>query len=305
MTTETQNLAETVCRDVVKNRFGFYEIAQKPTAEFLSRFYAQKYYQREEGVYHQAYEQDELDYIENKIAQKYLILEKHFKSTPGQTPRLLDVGCGEGWTLKYFKEKGWDVLGVDFSTFGCTTHNPGCLDNLKAGNIYELLDELTASDEKFSCIWLDNVLEHVIDPFDLMQRCRKLAQKGGMLIIEVPNDFSPTQKYLEENGYISRQSWVQPPDHLSYFNKEGLEALCQEAGWAHRVTLGDYCIDFHLFNPNTNYVENPSVGRSCHQNRITIENLLHMISPEKTNELYKILADMGLGRQLIGFFQAE
>jgi 2-polyprenyl-3-methyl-5-hydroxy-6-metoxy-1,4-benzoquinol methylase len=32
--------------------------------------------------------------------------------------RLLDVGCGEGCALAFFREHGWSVKGVDFSSAG-------------------------------------------------------------------------------------------------------------------------------------------------------------------------------------------
>lgn len=122
------------------------------------------------------------------------------------------------------------------------------------------------------------------------------------MIIEVPNDFSVVQKYLSENKYISRQFWVAEPDHISYFNREGLISICQKVGWECLYTMGDFPIELNLFNENTNYVEDRSKGKSCHWVRIVIENLLHSISIEKTNELYSILSMMGWGRQIIGFF---
>ncbi len=72
--------------------------------------------------------------------------------------------------------------------------------------------------------------------------------------------------------------------------------------WRRSIILADFPIELNLFNENTNYVEDRSKGKSCHWVRIVIENLLHSISIEKTNELYSILSMMGWGRQIIGFF---
>lgn len=62
---------------------------------------------------------------------------------------------------------------------------------------------------------------------------------------------------------------------------------------------------FYLLNPATNYGEDRSSGKACHQTRVAVDNLLHEISPEKTSELYRMLAGLGLGRQVIGFFQEK
>lgn len=102
---------------------------------------------------------------------------------------------------------------------------------------------------------------------------------------------------------ISRSFWIIKPDHISYFNHSGLTALCEDNGWECKNVLSDFPIDWNLFNSNTNYVENPVKGSSCHKARLQIDNLMHNISVEKTNKFYQSLADLGLGRQIIGFFQ--
>ncbi len=289
--------------EMVKNRFGFFEMKHKPDEKTLENYYAHKYYQESLGYYDKEYTPEEIQYFLNKIEQRFKVIQSHFAEEPQQTRKLLDVGCGEGWTLQYFKKQSWQVLGLDYSESGCKGHNPDCLDDLMIGNIYANLDRLAEQDELFDCIWLDNVLEHVIDPYALVEQCRKLVHSSGMLVIEVPNDFSPSQERLYKEGYISRQFWVQTPDHISYFNRDGLINLCSEAGWRDVLIMADYWIDFDLFNPNSNYVENPSIGKASHYARVKIENLLHDISPEKTNRLYEVLAEMGLGRQIIGFFK--
>ena len=40
---------------------------------------------------------------------------------------------------------------------------------------------------------------------------------------------------------------------------------------------------------------------NCHMARVEIENLLHAISPEKTNAFYEALSELGLGRDLVVF----
>lgn len=288
-----------------KNRFGFYELAAKPSAEELSRYYAQKYYQDSCSTYQQGYPEEELRYVRNKLGQKYAILSTLLEGRQTGPPAFLDVGAGEGWALSFFKERGWQCTGLDYSQFGCQTHNPSCLADLMVGDIYENLATLLEKRHSFDVILLDNVLEHVLEPLELLDRLRGLVRPAGVLIIEVPNDCSALQQHLLEHGHISRPFWVAVPDHISYFNREGLLALCQAAGWEGRDLVGDFPIDFNLLNPATNYVEDRSAGKACHQTRVAVENLLHEISPEKTNELYRLLAGLGLGRQIIGFFQEK
>lgn len=284
-----------------KNKYGYFELDKKPSEDELKVYYSEKYYQEAKGAYEKSYSDEEILYFHNKLEQKYAVLLKYLQLENNNAPKLLDVGCGEGWALKFFKDKGWNVTGLDYSEYGCKAQNPDCIGFIQLGNINEHIEILVEQQQKFHVILLDNVLEHVLDPLNLLNQCNKLLEHNGVLIIEVPNDFSAVQNYLLENRFISRPFWVAVPDHISYFNQEGLMAICSEAGFAKVNLIGDFPIDFNLFNQNTNYVEN-EVGRSCHNARVTLENFLHSISMEKTNELYRVLAELGLGRQIIGFF---
>jgi SAM-dependent methyltransferase len=287
---------------VRKNRWGFYEIDRKPSPEELRQYYADKYYQEDRGTYEKSYTQEEIRFFRSKLEQKFLVV---CELLPGRMAdkTLLDVGAGEGWALSFFRARGWSVTGLDYSTAGCARHNPACLEHLIVGDIFDKIAALSGKNVRYQVILLDNVLEHVADPLDLLQSVHRLLAADGALIIEVPNDFSRIQEYALSKGYVSRPYWVVAPDHLSYFTKEGLLKLCQEAGFTSERILGDYPIDFNLLNENTNYIEKKELGKSCHRSRVEIENLIHAISPEKANRLYAALGDLGLGRSIIAFLK--
>ncbi len=289
--------------NVTKNRFGFFELINKPAYDELKSYYADKYYQECNSTYANKYSQDEIKYINNKIEQKYAVISDLVSMSNKSGLRLLDIGSGEGWALKYFKDKLWDVVGLDYSEYGCYNHNPECLVNLTVGEIGENIEKLIRKNQSFDVIWLDNVLEHVLDPLELLINCHKLIKEHGVLVIEVPNDFSAVQQCLLDKEYIHNPYWIAIPDHISYFNNDGLNAICSEAGWHCHCLMGDYPIDFNLLNQNVNYIKDTSKGKSCHHARVEVENLLHSISIEKTNNLYRALADLGLGREIIGFFR--
>lgn len=290
---------------VQKNRFGYHELVRKPSKEALKRYYADKYYQLSQGAYQKEYSDEEIRYFHNKLEQKYLVARRLLPADGSPMPALLDVGAGEGWALGFFRRHGWCCTGLDYSDHGCRAHNPECLPDLVVGDIYDNLERLREEGRCYDLIMLDNVLEHVPDPLALLVQLRPLLAAQGALVIEVPNDFSVLQGHLLERGYISRPFWVVTPDHISYFNHDGLVALCREAGWIERDVFGDYPIDLGLFNAATNYIENKAAGKPCHRARVAAENLFHDISPEKTNDLYRALAALGLGRQIIAFFQKQ
>lgn len=301
---ESTLLSESVSNKRIKlNSYGFYELAEKPSNEELKEYYARKYYQNNKGSYEAHYTDEELVYFRNKIEQKHSVLSRLLPPSPG--PSLLDIGCGEGFTLSYFKEKKWDITGIDFSDFGCKHFNPDCLPFLKVGDIYEQFLTLIHSNKRFDVIWLDNVLEHVLDPLFLLKECKKLLHPQGLVIVEVPNDFSVLQQHLLNKKHIDSEFWVVVPDHISYFNQQGLTALAEAAGLKNEFTMSDFPIDFNLVNPDTNYNKDKAKGKNTHRARVELDNLMHSISPEKTVNFYKSLADLGLGRQIITFLKHQ
>jgi 2-polyprenyl-3-methyl-5-hydroxy-6-metoxy-1,4-benzoquinol methylase len=284
------------------NAFGFYEIKQKPTPEELRDYYAKRYYQENLTTYQPEYPAEELEHIEGKLRLRHWVLEQLRKGSGAGS--FLDIGCGEGWALDYFQRQGWEVLGLDFSSFSLEKLHPTLRSQLRTGDLYEEVQKLVAASERFDVLWLDNVLEHVLEPADLLRHCRTLIKPNGVLVVDVPNDFSALQLHLLDSGQIDRPFWVVLPDHLSYFNPTGLRNLAEATGWHTTKVLGDQPIDLNLLNPAANYVMNRAVGKAAHQARLTQDNLLlRTASLPAVAAYYEALAAVGLGRSIVAFLQ--
>jgi 2-polyprenyl-3-methyl-5-hydroxy-6-metoxy-1,4-benzoquinol methylase len=282
------------------NQYGYYELSNKPNEKELKTYYQEKYYQESKGTYEQCYSDEDILYFENKIKEKVYLIEKFGLSKEKKS--LLDIGCGEGWALNFFKKIGWEVTGVDYSDFGCAKFNPHCIENLMVGDMFEQLERLIQQNKKFDLVWLDNVLEHALDPNDLIKKSIQLLNKNALLLIEVPNDFSDLQKHLFENKFIDKEFWIAVPDHISYFNKSGLINLMHNNGFCALEVIGDYPIDINLLNEDSNYIKDKTKGKNCHRERIQFENFIHQQEMEKIIGFYRSMLDLGLGRQIIGLF---
>ena len=327
---------------VHRNELGYYEVTRKPTPGELRDYYAQRYYQESRSSYQPTYSEAEREHIEGKLRLRHWVLTQLLSpaeapgdaianrtdgdaaasaastasetlpaagteatgapdaSVPART--FLDVGCGEGWALDYFQRQGWDVLGLDFSSFSLEQFHPGLRGRLRAGDLYDGLQELIVEGRQFDVLWLDNVLEHVLDPAELLRRCRALTRPGGVLLVDVPNDFSPLQQHLLAAGHIDHSFWVALPDHLSYFGAEGLRNLAAATGWRTARLLGDQPIDLNLFNPATNYIMARSLGKAAHQARLEQDNFLLRTAPlPAVATYYEAMANVGLGRSVVAF----
>ncbi|MEX1109505.1 MAG: class I SAM-dependent methyltransferase [Dongiaceae bacterium] len=277
---------------------GFLQVASVPSADELKAYYADLYYQAERGSYRKAYSADERAYLDLKIAQKASIVSALRGTVPGS---LLDVGCGEGFVLNWFRDAGWSVRGVDHSRAGLEAMNPHLLPQVEVGDLFSLLSGLIERGERYEVVWLSNVLEHVPDPVGLLASLRRLVAADGVLVVTVPNDGSALQEELLKLGHIPERFWIAIPDHLAYFSHDSLTRVAQATGWSCREIVADFPIDWFLLHPGSNYVRDRTNGPAAHQARIRLELLLAEKPHEIVNQFYVELARVGLGRNLTAF----
>lgn len=284
---------------VKRNVYGYYELTVKPDQNKLKEYYKEKYYQENRSAYKEIYTELDMLQINNQLEKNYFLLKSYLPIRQGMN--FLDIGCGEGWALNFFKKKGFNILGLDYSSEGINKHNPDLLDYFICGDIFDNLDNITNHKQKYDIIWLDNVLEHVLDPELLLKQIYSILEENGVIVIEVPNDFSIVQIDLYNKGYVKEPYWVAIPDHISYFNKEGLAKLCNSVGFSVKDSFASLPIDLFIYNESTNYIKKPNLGSECYKSIVEIEDLLLRESPQKLIELSKLLLEIGIGRSITCF----
>lgn len=283
-----------------RHPMGFWEIANKPTSEELQKYYAEKYYQEARGSYEIEYSEEELRYFRAKLEQRYAVLTQHLAVPKGS---MLDVGCGEGYALAFFQEQEWSVRGIDFSAAGVASKNPSCTHVLETGDVFQLLEAEIHKGVTYNVVWLQNVLEHVIEPLTLLESLKALLVSSGIAVITVPNDCSTTQRGAIEHKHINTEFWIAPPDHLNYFDNESLMNTVRETGWECLEMLADFPVDWFLFHSGSNYVRDKSVGKAAHYARVQIENLLHQKPIDDVIKYWSAAAQLGVGRDITVFLR--
>lgn len=289
-----------------QHELGYWEIKDKPTSVDLQAYYANKYYQEGKGSYELSYSEDELAYFKAKLEQRWHALKPQLPhKAAGEPIRALDVGCGEGYALAFLRAQGCEVRGFDFSSAGVESKNPTCKDALVSGDIFSLLQQEILSGRRYDVVWLQNVLEHVIDPIDLLQSLRKLVASDGVAVVTVPNDCSIVQRAALHHRHIDSAFWVLPPDHLSYFDSDSLVAIANHTGWDCTELLGDFPVDWLLFHPGSNYVREKSLGKHAHIARVQLENLMHTQSIDASVEFWAAAGRLGIGRNITAYLKPK
>jgi SAM-dependent methyltransferase len=127
--------------------------------------------------------------------------------------RILDVGSNMGSFLRAARPHYAQVAGVEISR--------KMRDFVAADLGVPVFDDFVRipDAERFSCIHMSHVIEHVPDPVRWLEKARSLLGPRGLLVIAVPNMLSADRrlKLLMKNLRLRRGEWSEPnrtPDHL-------------------------------------------------------------------------------------------
>src|SRR5688500_15919870 len=249
----------------VKHQEGWVFASPRPSREELQAFYADLYYQSvQSATYQESY--GELD-LRHKALRCDVLLQALCERGLGAPAAFLDVGAGEGFLMDAADRAGFEVTGLDYSAFGVSKFFPRLETRLRAGDVIELLAELAEENQCFSVCSALNVLEHVLDPAELLAAMGTVLAPGGVLAITVPNDYSKLQALLRAEGLLDRDFWFSPPQHLSYFNAENLPGFCAALGFELVDAFSDFLVDLYLLHPGSNYIATPANGPDAHRAR--------------------------------------
>lgn len=117
---------------------------------------------------------------------------------------LLDVGAGKGEFLAQAVHEGWEVQGIEPSPSFRKYAKDRCGIELHAGC---LGDPGTLPENYFDVITLNHVLEHVVQPYALLDLIRRYLKEDGILFIEVPNCDSYFLRVLDLYFRIKGLNW--------------------------------------------------------------------------------------------------
>lgn len=136
--------------------------------------------------------------------------------------RLLEVGFGNGQTLRRMQSLGWDVQGVEF--------DPVAVDNARALGLDVYLGDLASQhlpESSFDAVTSSHVLEHLPDPEGFLNECRRLLKPGGSLVIYTPNSDS-----LGHRVFCRNWRGLEPPRHLHLFSADNLPYMVRRSGFS-------------------------------------------------------------------------
>ncbi len=142
-----------------------------------------------------------------------------FHAVPG-TGRLLDVGCNEGRGLLRYQSSGFAVEGLELNSKAAQAARD------KGFVVHSDLIEQFEPTEKYDVVVLSNVLEHALNPAEMLEHVARILDANGQVWISCPN----SRSWLRS---MFGRYWINwhVPFHISHFSSVTLGAVLQNSGF--------------------------------------------------------------------------
>ena len=174
---------------------------------------------------------------------------------PRPLGRVLDVGCGSGGSAPSLRIAGAEwISGIELDEVAAAAA-AAVYDEVRAGPAES---ELVAVSEPFDTILLYDVLEHLVDPWELLRRLHRVAADGARLHVSVPN----ARHWTLLRDLALRGTFGYTPaehrdvTHLRWFTRRDLVALLESTGWTVDA------VDFGALRPVSRRLAALTRGRS-------------------------------------------
>lgn len=177
------------------NGCGHRYLSPRPVLEQINILYPEKYY-ADRGT---------------EVPNQKRRYEKQSVYLPGETGKILEVGCAGGAWLEYIKQQGWECYGNDF------IKSPYKEKNVIIQNC-SLID-VDFPEKYFDVICAWGVMEHVYEPSTYFLKIHQLLKDKGTFIFMVPNGSSLWSRWAFKEDV---------PRHVHFFRPKILKKYAEK-----------------------------------------------------------------------------
>jgi 2-polyprenyl-3-methyl-5-hydroxy-6-metoxy-1,4-benzoquinol methylase len=153
---------------------------------------------------------------------------------PDRLGTVLDVGCGRGRFGATLKETHpqCHLCGIDIEP-EVVSETSRIYDETYAGDAMAVIQQMVASRRLFDVVMLNDVLEHLVDPWGTLKAVRRLIGTSGCVVSSIPN----VRSWMVIAGLVWRGTWrygdagVLDKTHLRFFTASSIQILFESCGY--------------------------------------------------------------------------
>lgn len=163
----------------------------------------------------------------------------------GKQNKILELGVGSGDTLIEIKNLNLaeEVVGIELIKLENSNQNSPFIDKLLFGNI-ETMD-IDLPQNYFDVILIGDVLEHLIDPWNTLNKLHLLLKNNGVIIASIPNfrEYQNLKKILLNANFKYEDDGILDKTHLRFFCKQNIVSLFKTTQYNPECVYSNFLIE--------------------------------------------------------------
>lgn len=144
--------------------------------------------------------------------------------------RVLDLGCGKGVLGDFLrKNKKCHVYGLEFDAY-LAEQAGSRLDSVICADIRDL--HKFSFDEKFDYIVCADIIEHIADPYPVLDAVKGILAPSGCLLASIPNIANWRIRIrLLMGRFEYKPLTITDPGHMRFYTKATAKKMLQDSGY--------------------------------------------------------------------------
>ena len=151
---------------------------------------------------------------------------------PDSCGDVIELGCGGGSTLAWLKSSGMarHTTGMELCAEPAAAARQR-VDRVIEGDLDVALQVLQG--ESYDMVLCLDVLEHLVDPWNTVQRMYELLRPGGSILISVPNirHYSVLLPLLWHGTWRYEETGIMDRSHLRFFSRDSAREMLTRSGF--------------------------------------------------------------------------
>jgi SAM-dependent methyltransferase len=147
-----------------------------------------------------------------------------------------EIGCGMGYFLEFARQNGYNVSGIEYAELGVKTCRSKFGLDVQRGSF----EDLPIQPDRYDVMFMGDVLEHLVQPLEMLRKAHSMLKPSGVLAAEVPSMFNSLTGRMAVAGMRvlrTKKKMGMPPYHVNEFTPKTLRLMIERAGFKHCIIV--------------------------------------------------------------------
>lgn len=143
---------------------------------------------------------------------------------------ILDIGCNDGQFASSLMQAGREVWGLEINPQQAEIA-ASKITKIIVGDFDEVYDSLPKS--YFDCIYFNDVLEHMLFPWDVLAKVKHLLKSEGIVVSSLPNFryVGNLQEIIFKRDFQYKSWGILYTTHFRFFTMKSIFRMYQNSGY--------------------------------------------------------------------------